>query len=224
MKIKSLSSKKKAMLAAVSCALVGVVAVGAYFVVGAVKKPSVVYGHPSYVIDVDDPREVAGFVDYVFVGRVEKQTKVKYAYVSTYETDKGEKTSGIPYTGYEITVLENLKGDLRLNETIPFWKQGGVTMDGKHTQMIYGDFLPEEGSICMFYATAQEDGSLHIFGANGNVKLSEENLAQKAPQAVLDSIGKSPLYQELAEACKNEIPFKEERFTAHEDFLESKRS
>lgn len=106
--------KKKAIIVTMACVLVCAASVGIYFGVAAPSKtPSIVYSHPSYAINVDDPRAVSGFVDFVFVGKVEKQNDTRYEFVSNHETREEKKTSGLPYTGYDIVVLENIKGNLK---------------------------------------------------------------------------------------------------------------
>jgi hypothetical protein len=216
--------KKKTTIAIISCVLICAVSVGVYF--GFLAKPKelqIVYSHASYVYDVDEPREASGFADYVFVGRVEQVNEVKYDYVSTYETEKGSKTSGIPFTGYDITIIENIKGNLRVDATIPLWKQGGITMDGERIHLMEGDFLPEKGDLCVFYVAAGEDGELL---ANHNYKLPDLKrsiasvLSPQSAQNGLEQIENMPIYQESVEAVKNEIPFEKERFTAPTKFLE----
>jgi hypothetical protein len=185
------------------------------------------------VIDIDDPREVSGFVDFVFVGKVEKENGIKYEAVYNRETVSGAKTTGNPYTGYDITVMENVKGDLKTNDTMLFWKSGGLSMDGKYITLQEEDFLPEAGQVYMFYANAWEDGTLRILGKGGNVQLAESRpaqqttgqgnsaLVQQAAQNERNSVAQSPLYQELVEACENEIPYQRERFTAPAALLEA---
>jgi hypothetical protein len=226
--------KKKAFIITVACVLVCAAAAGIYFgVAGSTKEPTIIYTHPKYVIDVNDPREVAGFVDFVFVGRVEKQNETMYETVSIDETEEGSKTSGLPYIGYDITVLGNIKGNLRTDEVISFWKSGGIRKDGKRIFLQADDFLPEEGDVCMFFATAWEDGTLRLLGKGGNIKLTASKLIdkltqtmtdtqlQQAVQAELKAIAALPVYQEMVKACKNEIPYERERFTAPAELLEA---
>lgn len=87
-----------------------------------------------YIYDVRDMNARVGDADYVFVANVVKKGDSE-------ETPDG----GIPYTNYELQVLENIKGDLTMNETIPLKKEGGYS-ETDHFNFIYeDDFLPEEG-------------------------------------------------------------------------------
>jgi hypothetical protein len=224
--------KKKAIVITFACILLCATVLSISFG-NSNKELPIVTSDADYLIDIDNPSVVAGFVDFVFVGKVEKQNGVKYESVSTRETENGSKTSGRPYTSYDITVLENLKGNLKPNDTLVLWKAGGISMDGKYISIEEDDFLPSAGDVCVFYATAEEDGSLHILGKNGNIKLAESKLknntigvqsAEQEPQSAqtaLNSVAQSPLYQELVEACENEIPYQRERFTAPAALLEA---
>lgn len=105
-------------------------------------------------------------------------------------------------------------------------------MNGKHIVLEEGDFLPELGDVCMFYATVWEDGTLRVLGKNGSIKLVGSELTakemqkksaaqvQQALQSDLNSAEAVPIYQTLVAACENEIPYKGERFTAAVEWLE----
>ncbi|MDR2525119.1 MAG: hypothetical protein LBC83_02830 [Oscillospiraceae bacterium] len=227
---KSFSAKKKGILIAAACVLALAVGSGIYFGVtkgGITLAPAV----RSYVININNAEEVAGFVDYVFVGRVEKQMDARYEDVFERESEDGEKTLvGAPYTLYEVTVLENLKGNLKVNEPIRIEKEGGISMDGKFLSVAEGDSLPEEGSLFVFAVSAGADGSLL---ANHNYKLMKTKLTekaigkmqpeqlQKAMQAELEEAEAQADYKRFAEACKNEVPFARERYTASAEWLEA---
>ena len=222
--------KKKALIITMACILMCAATVGVYFgVAGSIKEPTIIYASPDYIMDIDNPSVVSGFVDYVFVGRVDKKNETTYRNVTTYETDeKGETTPGLPYTEYEISVLENIKGNLKTNEAIPFLKFGGLSANGKTIVLEENDFLPKKGAIYVFYVSADEDGKLRILGKGGNITLPNmaltDNGGNKSPvvrQSELAKIEASPIYQELVEACENEIPFERERFTVPAELLET---
>jgi len=228
MKIKSFSKKKKVIaMVAVAFVLTLTVAFGIYLVTSnRIPIAKTLYSH---VIDINNPRELAGFADYVFVGRVEKQNGVVYENVYDRETEEGFETVGSPYTWYDVTVLENLKGELKINKTIPIPKEGGITMNGKHFILGDGGSMPEVGDVLIIYASAGEDGDLLI---NGNEKIMESKLTEKAvqkknsvqiqqaAQAELNSIENSPVYQSILEACENEVPHERDRYTAPAELLE----
>lgn len=229
---KSYRTKKKFVIVAMICILALMAVLGIYF--GVIKKNNPLKLDPisySYVIDIDNPREVAGHVDFVFVGRVEKQKDVVYEDVFDRETEDGIQSTGIPYTNYDITVLENIKGDLKINETIPILKEGGVSMDGKRLILGEGDFMPKEGEVCVFFISVQEDGTLLLPGKNFSIKIMESSLTKKAVQKKslaqvqqesqneMQQITKSDVYQEMLAACKNEIPYERERYTAPAELI-----
>jgi hypothetical protein len=184
----------------------------------------------SYLIDIHDPKALSGFADFVFVGRVEKQTEVVYEDVFERETEKGFVTTGTPYTGFSVTVLDNLKQELRLDEPVIVWQRGGLSMDGKYFSISEDDIMPETGAVYVFFASASLEGTLTINGAKELARstLTLENqaksgktaaelaaLEQEELQAVLDSAK----YKELAEAVANEIPFERQRLAVNPAYL-----
>lgn len=229
MKTKSPSTIRKVIVTVLSCVIVLTVVSTLYL--GLINN-----GLPfsqvsrSYVINRDDPREMAGFADYVFVGRVEKQNEVVYEDVFERETENGSQTIGAPYTGFNVIVLENAKGNLKVDETVVIWKSGGRSMDGKHFLVAEDDPMPEIGDVCIFYASADENGGLY---GNKNVKITNSKLTEKAVRkmssaqvqqaaaAELETIEDSSVYQELVDACENEVPFERERYTAPAEYLEA---
>lgn len=231
--IKSRRTKKIIVILTMICVLALTAALGIYF--GVIKKNDSLTLDPvsySYVIDIENPSEVAGHVDLVFVGRVEKQKDVVYENVFDRETENGTKAAGTPYTNYDIIVLENLKGNLKKNETIPVLKEGGVSMDGKHLILGEGDFMPQEGDVCVFFISVQADGTLLLPGKNFSVKVMESSLTEKAIQKMSvaqvqqesqdekKEIMKSGVYQKMLAACENEIPYERERYTVPAELIE----
>ncbi|MDR2526235.1 MAG: hypothetical protein LBC83_08685 [Oscillospiraceae bacterium] len=224
-----LSRSKKIAIVTAACLVVSMTAFGLYLEL-ANKLPlaPILY---DYIIDINDPSAVAGHVDYVFVGRVELQNKTIYENVFERETEDGTETVGFPYTNYDITVLENLKGNLKLNEKVPVLKEGGVSIGNKALVLGEGDFLPEEGDICVFFVSAQKNGTLLLPGKNFNVKITESSLTekkaknksaaqiQKLAQDEEKTIKDSSIYQKLVDACKNETPFERTRYAAPAEML-----
>ena len=78
----------------------------------------------------------------MFVARVESELRTEYTNLR--QNEDGTIT-GKPYTVYSITVLENIKGELRKNEPIEFFKHGGVNYDGLSISLLEGDQLLESG-------------------------------------------------------------------------------
>lgn len=64
----------------------------------------------TFAVDVDDPNETVGDADYVFLGRVDEDVDTLYKDPVTIETSDGAKEVSTPYTNYQVTVLQNIKG------------------------------------------------------------------------------------------------------------------
>lgn len=162
---------------------------------GSVHIPS----NACWVIDINNYSEVAGFADYVFIGRVEEEKGTKYERADIFDFP------GMPYTNYTVTVLENIKGSLVLNKSVDIEKDGDAT--GKVIIAGSDDYFPKEGDICAFFASVQEDGTLMLQAhKTSNTKLSES-------VNELTEIKESELYKEIVSACENETPFERDRFT-----------
>ncbi|MDR2945055.1 MAG: hypothetical protein LBU81_08295 [Methanosarcinales archaeon] len=76
--------------------------------------------HLSYAVDVSNPYELVGDADYVFAAKVDKMVGNTYNNPFVYS-----------HTNYMITVLDNIKGELVADESIPIEKSGGLGKDGK---------------------------------------------------------------------------------------------
>ncbi|WP_201786295.1 cell surface protein [Peribacillus muralis] len=122
----------------------------------------------TFAVDVDDPKETVGDADYVFIGRVDEDVDTVYKNPVTIETRDGTKEVSTPYTNYKVTVLQNIKGDLVTDTSIPIQKAGGINEDGSSVVLYEDDALPEEGKSYVFLAYAQDDESLLVSGPNSN--------------------------------------------------------
>ncbi|MBQ7296316.1 MAG: hypothetical protein IJW86_09040 [Clostridia bacterium] len=119
----------------------------------------------DYVYDVSDIEKNAGFYDYVFVAEVNEVRGVRYSDVWLSER---LWLHSEPRTEYEITVKQNLKGNLKTDEPITLFKGEGVYLHHKMTNLYQGDMLPEEGHCYLFLAAANEQGELYTHGNYGN--------------------------------------------------------
>lgn len=148
----------------------------------------------SYIIDVTNQRELVGSADYVFVGEVLKNEGVDYRNPVIVEDAPNEPyTITSPYTNYTVQILENIKGNLITDQSIPIAKDGGLSEDGSCYVLYEKDELPIEKEIYMFYAFAQQDGSLLLSGRNSNIKINGQK----------DSFQNTDIYQEVLEASRN---------------------
>lgn len=119
----------------------------------------------DYVYDVSDIEKNAGWADYIFVAQVNKVRGFRYSDIWLSER---LYLHSEPRTEYEITVKENLKGNLKTDEPITLFKYEGVYLHKKLTNLYQGDMLPDEGYCYLFLVTAQENGDIYTFGNHGN--------------------------------------------------------
>ncbi len=154
----------------------------------------------SYVININNEREVAGFADYVFVAKVEAELRTEYENIYVNEVGK---VSATPYTYYSITVTDNLKGNLVTGQPIEFYKTGGVNYDKKSISLLPGDCLLESGKYYILAAAGQKDGRLGGFGGG-----STEELNITDPNEIFSN----EQYLYWKDAVENEIVFDRYRF------------
>lgn len=131
--------------------------------------PAVARLHGSFSVDVNDPAATVGDADYVFVARVDSQDGTVHKNLVTIETEDGAEEASDPYTNFHVTVIENIKGELKTGESIPLQKAGGMTEDGATLVLYEDDALPAVGGAYVFLAYAQEDGSLLVAGPNSSL-------------------------------------------------------
>lgn len=160
----------------------------------------ITYSDACYVANVNEPKEVVGWGDYVFVAKVEEELRTEYNNVRV--NGKGDKT-GKPYTFYKIKVIENLKGNLKINDYIEYYKHGGVSYDGKSISLLEGDMLLEVGKYYILIAASDEDGRLGQGMPNSSIELNINND---------DELSISDVYQAYKDYVQNEIAFDRKRF------------
>lgn len=189
--------------------------------------PQIISSQYNHVIDIKNKSELSGFVDYIFIGEIEEKTGSIAESEFRIETITGYEHIEIPATKYSVSVLENIKGELRTDGAIEIFKSGGLTDDGKYLFLEDGDFILKTGDICIFFATVREDGTLYIQGKEFNLKLDEVAYNQtytknniSKMEDLLEEIKKSELYQEICKSYENEIVFERERFTISEEYTQ----
>ena len=164
------------------------------------KELPVAYNEACFVIDVNNPETLIGFADYVFVARVDEELRTEYDKVR--RNEKGNVT-GIPYTFYNITVVNNIKGNLKKNEQIELKKHGGVNYDKTSISLFEGDKMLESGKYYIIIANAQEDGSLMQMEVNSGVELDISGEAE---------LSQCTLYNMYREYYINEKTYDRQRF------------
>ena len=125
----------------------------------------------DYVFNPNDLNAHAGFVDYIFVGRVEEVTGVTYTDAELLYMDFPiARITAFPITGYKVTVLENIKGELQKNITI---NQGsGPSANGKQMEITAGEIM-KENDVRIFLMNTDTDGELYVSAESGAVKLGK---------------------------------------------------
>jgi hypothetical protein len=129
------------------------------------KKTTISRLNASYSINTNDLTEIVGDADYVFVAYVNKELNTIYKH----QADINDE--GLPYTNYSITVIDNIKGNLKKNTEIDIQKAGGLSKDGTTYFLYENDELLKEGKYYIISAYAQTDGLLLISGPNSSLML-----------------------------------------------------
>ena len=162
----------------------------------------VVYDDASFMVNVANPEEIVGWGDYVFVAKVESELRTEYTNI--YESEDGTIT-GKPYTVYSITVIDNLKGKLKKNTEIEFFKHGGVNYDGQSISLLEGDQLLECGKYYILIAAAESDGRLGQGMPYSAIELDAEDK---------QDIVSNEEYKNFKKYVKNEVKFERKRFVS----------
>lgn len=78
------------------------------------------------------PEQAIGVSDYAFVGKVNKVLRTEY--LNPVEVEFMlffKRTQTDPYTVYDVSVLENIKGNLDTSNSVEFMHYGGITENNK---------------------------------------------------------------------------------------------
>lgn len=132
------------------------------------------YLRGNYAIDISDPAAVVGSKDYVFVCEVleVEDCNIKF---SRDELPKSIMEVDTPMTKCRVKVLKNLKGNLKEGETIIFYKEGGLSNQGKILEIYKNDLMPQPNKIYIFMGYGQYDGTITGGGENGTIFLCNSN-------------------------------------------------
>lgn len=157
----------------------------------------------DYVIDVDNPREVIGEADYVFVAQVKSNDGTEYQDRVPIENKNGKiEYVGDAYTNYSVHVIKNIKNELILDSNVKIQKMGGLREDGSAYDVFESDKLPEVDKYYIFIANTQEDGTLLISGANSNIELND--IKSNGLSKVRSNINKNSMYIKYCKYAKEE--------------------
>ncbi len=161
----------------------------------------------DFIIDVYNPNEFVGFADYVFIGYVNELVSTEY--INKY-VRKGKNYS-TPITNYSITVMKNIKGSLKTEESIIVQKHGGIYEDKSAIQLWEDDQLPEKGKMYVFIGITQSDSRLLISGPNSNIALE--------PNINKENLDNSEIVKLYVNAYNNQIEYDKDRVKCIYDVL-----
>ena len=140
--------------------------------------PVVRFINTDFVIDTSDPRQVVGFSDNVFLGKVVKKIGTK-------------NLSSYPETQFEVEVSENIKG--KVEGTIKVNQAGGF--EGDELFLMEGDQQLIEGKTYLFATRYLPEEDWHtIVPVGGDIPYNSEE-------------DKKELVMKYKNAFKEEIPF-----------------
>ncbi len=142
--------------------------------------------------DYTDKAKHVGFMDNVFVGRVDRIIGTSYSNVSI----KSGKVSATSWTNYEVTVLGNIKGNLKIGISLPIKKWAGLDFNTEYLTINYGDIMPKEGYYYIFCAFVDETGELYVSCNDANIELGNE--CDKAIEIAFSSKSKTDIKDTVA--------------------------
>ena len=156
-----------------------------------------VIAYATWVIDASNDRELAGFADDIFFGRVTEKV--------------GQTTLGsFPQTDYRVEVLEVLKGSAAGVAAVS--QQGGVMPDGACFRMVGDPHLLEVGKSYLLATrgSSAENGGGHLVlsagGGYGKIELPEAS-GESGGGGILATATAGELRTRFADAIANQIPF-----------------
>jgi hypothetical protein len=149
------------------------------------------YISSSYIVDMNNPEEVVGLSSNVFVGYVEEMAETYYI-------------SNIPYTRYNVKVVNNIKGELPVDTTVQVNKEGGISENTSCYILLENDFLPDEGEYYIFNVRERnEDSSYTASGVNTTVLINDTDI---------NELENSEIYQKYVDAYKNQVVFRPNKY------------
>ena len=184
----------------------------------------VISSYSINMYDMSTPEKVVGVVDYVFVAKIDSIKETDYRDPIEVEvTADGSKTETItnPYTIYNVTVIDNIKGELPVSEQITITQNGGITEDKKMYILPDGAELLQVGEYYIILAYAvSEQGELEINSSETYVLLSDNSTGASMSSSIFEnSISTNAIVKKYQKAYKNqEVPEqKKDNFTSKYD-------
>lgn len=149
--------------------------------------------------DSSDKAKHIGFVDYAFVARVDELVGTTYEDVTPIAEGKISATA---FTNYKVTVLKNIKGNLKCGTSIPLRKLGGIDAEQKTVSLFSNDCFPEKGGVYIFLAYADSNGELYIADPDSNILLSSAPSTDLGK--TMSTLTSSPAVNEYVKAYKQQ--------------------
>lgn len=156
-------------------------------------------------IDINNLQELIGVNDYVFVGYVEEI----YDYNHDRFFHKFPKIIdyyGGPFTECRVTVTECIKGNIPVDETLSYYKVGGVTslrtsiyldVEESYIEEGFVDYYPQVGKYYIFRGISHPDGTI-TGGGTFSTDLLEDGINAT-------NYKQSKVYQKWLDAYENQI-------------------
>jgi hypothetical protein len=187
-----MNKKKKILLSGFAFVTIAAVFIAAVWWINTTK---INYSHAIYAYDVHDPEKTSYGADYIFVGVVEEELETIWIHDFNW-----------PNTKYSVTNIQNIKGNLKLNEKIEIVKDGGKEKaNPKYIALMDGDILPEIGKTYIFLGKAPIEGNdiqeIFIDTPTSCIPITTADI--KAKSSAKD-ITQTKEYQKYFEAYKNE--------------------
>lgn len=158
---------KRIKIIIATCCVCAVVMVGSYFGINYFNqdfymgKP-VTYTQTVQAFDTSTPAKAIGTSEYVFVARIDKILRTEYKNEMEIEVGLNEyATVSDPYTIYQITVIENIKGNMITNEPIEYMQYGGLNKDGKSYNFFEGCSLFNVGEYYVLISSPFENNGIN---------------------------------------------------------------
>jgi len=168
--------------------------------------------------DSNNLSTLVGYVDYVFLGRIESFERTNYDYSIDKDGNIIDSINPMPSSVFRVKVIENLKN--MLNDNVEVIRVGGLRKDGKSVVMIGETTLPEIGGIYFFYAIAQRDGTLVLTGEDIHADFDIEIDKSESNVSFIKSIAQNTeKYNKVINAIKSEIIYDRPRYLANDDLF-----
>ena len=118
------------------------------------------YIYVDLAINATDDRELVGFADNVFIGKVIAQT--------------GNETDDFPQTQFSVQVLENIKGNLDGTVTVNQFGGYEYTNGERYLSLMEGDTLLKSGNKYLFATKGNAEGWLTLVTGYGEIPIKDE--------------------------------------------------